>query len=63
MELRNSWYSCDTITTQLGELFTLRCVYVDKAIHVADAEALDAVLWVELPLCTQTVFVLAYFLP
>jgi len=50
MELRDGWNGGDAFAAQLRELLSLRCVYVHEAVHVADAEALDAVLGVLLPL-------------
>ena len=53
VELCDGGDSSDAIATQLRKLLTLGCVDVDEAVHVADAEALHAVLWLLLPLRAQ----------
>lgn len=55
MEHSHSRNSGDTITTQLGELIPTAAVDVDEAVHVADTEALDGRLWVQLPLRAETI--------
>lgn len=55
MELRDGRHSADALAAELGDLLPFARVDVDEAIHVADAEALDAVLRLQLPLSSQTV--------
>lgn len=60
MELRYCRHSCDALATQLGKLLAIGCVNIDKAIHIADAEALNGVAGLGLPLSSQSgVWVLA----
>lgn len=54
MELRNSRHSSDAITPELGQLLPLGGVDIDEAVHVADAEPVDVVPRVELPLRSET---------
>jgi hypothetical protein len=51
MELRNRWHCRDAISTQLRQLLSFSSVNI-KAIHVADAEPLHAILRELLPLCS-----------
>ena len=55
MEFRNGGHSSDTVTTQLCQLLALRGVDIDETVHISDAEALDVVLWVLLPLGAESV--------
>lgn len=55
MELRNTRYSSDTLTSQLSELLSIRCIHVYESVHVSDDEALDVVGGLELPLRAETV--------
>jgi hypothetical protein len=50
MELSHGRHRCDSIPTQLGQLLTLPCIYVDKTVHVTNAKALHTVLRELLPL-------------
>jgi hypothetical protein len=50
METRHCWHGGDAVASELRKLLTLCCVNVDKAVHVADAETLDTILGVFLPL-------------
>lgn len=43
MKLRHGRHGGDAITAQLRQLLAVGGVYVDKAIHVANAEALHGV--------------------
>ena len=52
VELCHSWHRRDAFTTQLRQLLALGRIYIDIAIHVADAEFLYSVLWMLLPLRT-----------
>jgi len=54
MKLRNRRHSRNPLAPQLRQLLALCCVDIDEAVHVADAEALDVVLGVLLPLCSET---------
>lgn len=54
MELRDRRHGRDAIATQLSQLLPFRGVDVDEAVHVPDAEALDAVAGMLLPLCSKT---------
>lgn len=54
MKLRNGRHGRDAFTAQLSELFSLGGVDIDETIHVADAEFLDAVWRMELPLWSKT---------
>lgn len=55
MKLRHRRHSRDALAPQLSQLLSFRRVDVDEAVHVADAEALDGVRGVELPLCAEAV--------
>jgi hypothetical protein len=57
MKLRNSWDSRNAITAQLSKLLAFCGIYVDKPVHISNAEPLDAIRRVELPLRTQTVII------
>jgi hypothetical protein len=50
MELRHGRDSGNAFASKLRQLLSFGGVYVHEAIHVADAEALDAVLGKLLPL-------------
>jgi hypothetical protein len=50
MELGNCRYCCNAVSPKLRQLLPFGCVYVDEAVHVADAESLHAVLGELLPL-------------
>lgn len=50
MEFGYCRHSGNTLATQLRQLLSLAGVYIDKAVHVADAEALDVVAGELLPL-------------
>lgn len=50
MEFGYRRHSGDALATQLRQLLSLACIHVDKAVHVADAEALDVVAGELLPL-------------
>lgn len=54
MELRDRRHGRDAIATQLRQLLPFRGVDVDEAVHVPDAEALDAVAGMLLPLRSKT---------
>lgn len=55
MEDSHSRDSGNTVTSQLRELLPISTIYVDKAVHVSNAEALDGVLRRELPLGTESI--------
>jgi hypothetical protein len=57
MKLRHRRHSRDAVATQLRQLLALGRVDIHEAVHVADAEALDAVLRVELPLGAETIVI------
>jgi len=61
MELCNTGYGSDALTSQLSKLLSIRCVDVYESIHVSDDEALDVVGGLELPLCAKTVLPRKYF--
>lgn len=50
MKLRNGGHGRDALAAQLRHLLASPRVHVDEAVHVADAEALDAVRGLQLPL-------------
>ena len=54
VKLCNSRHGRDAISAQLRELLTFGGVDIDKAVHVPNAEAVDAVAGVLLPLCAET---------
>lgn len=54
MEDSNGRDSGDAVAAELGQLVAGAAVDVDEAVHVADAEALDGGLGVELPLGAET---------
>ena len=54
MKLGDSRYRSNAITSQLSELLALGRVDVDKAIHISNAEALNAIARTLLPLSTET---------
>lgn len=54
VENSNSRNSSDSLATKLSKLITIAAVYIHKAVHITDAEALDRRLRVELPLWTET---------
>lgn len=55
MKLRHGRHRRDALPSQLCQLLPFGCVNVDEAVHVADAETLDRVWGVELPLGAETV--------
>ena len=55
MENRNSWNSGDPLSSQLGELHAIGAVHVDKSVHVSNAEFLNGILWISLPLWSQSI--------
>lgn len=57
MELGDRGHGRDAFTAQLRQLLALGRVDVDEAVHVADAEALDAVAGELLPLGAESVCV------
>lgn len=52
VEFGNGRYCGNALAAQLRQLLPLRCVYVNKAVHISYAEALNIVLWELLPLCS-----------
>jgi len=54
MQLRHGWHCSDPIPTQLCYRLAFTGVDIDKAIHVADTETLNAILGLYLPLSAQT---------
>lgn len=54
VKLRNSRHGSDARSTQLSQLLASGGVNIDKTIHVADAEPLDIVRRVKLPLSAET---------
>lgn len=54
MELGHSRHGSDAFAAQLRQLVSVCGVDIDKAIHVTDAEAMDGVGRVELPLGPET---------
>jgi hypothetical protein len=55
MKLRHGRHRRDALPSQLCQLLPFGCVNVDEAVHVADAETLDRVWGVKLPLGAETV--------
>ena len=53
MELCYGRDGSDAIAAELSKLLATGAVYVDEAIHVADAETVDGVWWMALPLGTE----------
>jgi len=53
--LRHGRHRRDALPSQVCQLLSFGCVNVDEAVHVADAETLDRVWGVELPLGAETV--------
>lgn len=56
MKLRHRRYCRYPFPTQLRQLLAFGRVDIDEAVHVADAQALDGVWGVELPLGAKAVF-------
>lgn len=57
VELRHGRHGGDgALAAELRQLRPVRGVDVDEAVHVADAEAVDGVRGVEVPLGTEAVF-------
>ena len=54
MELRHRWYGCDPFSTQLRQLISVCGVDVYKPVHVTDAEAVDGIWRMTLPLRSKT---------
>jgi len=53
MKLGHRRHSRNALAAQLRQLLAFCGVDIDEAVHVADAEALDVVLGVLLPLCSE----------
>lgn len=53
MELGDRRHSGDALAAQLSELLSFGGVDVDEAVHVPDAETVDRVGWVALPLGSE----------
>lgn len=53
MELRHRRHSGNAVVRQLGQLFTVLCVYINEPIHVCDDELLLTASWILLPLGPQ----------
>jgi hypothetical protein len=54
MEFGGGRNSSDPIAAKLRKLSTLSRVYIDKAVHVANTESLNAILRAQLPLRSQS---------
>ena len=54
MELSHGRHGGDAFAAQLRQLLSVGGVDVDEAVHVADAEAVDRIGRVELPLGAET---------
>ena len=55
MELRYSRHSSnDTVTAKLSKLLAVGAIYIDEAIHITDAEAMDGVWRMALPLSSES---------
>ena len=55
MELSDSRHSRDGVASQLRELLAAGAVYIDKTVHVANAETVDRVGGMALPLGSESV--------
>lgn len=55
VELSHRRHSRDALAAKLRQLLSLARIHVDEAIHVANAEPLYAILWLQLPLRTKSV--------
>lgn len=53
MELSDGGHGGDALAPELRELFPLGRVDVDETVHIADAETLDVVLGLGLPLGSE----------
>jgi len=54
MKLSHGGHSTNAHASQLSELLAFAREYVNEAVHVADTESLNAILWLQLPLRTKT---------
>jgi hypothetical protein len=52
MEFGHRWHCRNTFASKLRQLLAFRGVNIDEAVHVANAEPLNAILRKLLPLCS-----------